>query len=706
MEEKETPQQATRHQRRLLWFFLVIIFLCWLSICCVAGEGVLLWHHVYSREPSYLSTSSWQLVPPTATPRLQLTPLATVTPRPRPTSLAESTALPAPHPYPFSSVAAAAPGQETVISLAKAIVPTRDLRSLGWRYHPEWRKQLTNSMTPTPQVYRVGDRAKFWVFDDDKQKHLQITAYLRYVTPHVYFWVEKGIDIKQSDLQQAADTFETKIYPTDHSYFGKEEIPGIDGDVHLFFLISDKLGDNMLGYFSGSDCSPLPVNPYSNEKDMFFLNAQHLSLTSDLFLATAAHEFQHMIQWNQDRNEDTWLNEGFSMLAERLNGFPPSFHIAAFLDKPDTQLTAWSEEDSAPHYGAAELFTTYLYGHLGKSFIKLLAREPKNGMAGINAVLKDIYGQKMKSADLFADWTVANVLNDDNLDGGWYGYHDSQMPTLERSDFEEIDRRPAQRRARVHQYAADYYWVRNFAHLRISFRGEKSVPLGPLGVHSGKYAYWLNAADDSDVSLTRTLDLSTVSKATLRFWSWYDIENKWDFLYVVVSEDGGKTWKMLSNADTIQANPYGNNLGSGLTGLSGRGDHPTWVQERFDLSPWSGKKIQLRFEYVTDDAVVNSGFFVDDVTVPEIGFSDGFESGSNAWQAAGAVRTDLLVPERYAVQVIQNDDLGTKVLPLRLDAEQKGSMTLVANGRGEAIIVVSALAPATREMAPYFLELH
>jgi len=45
-----------------------------------------------------------------------------------------------------------------------------------------------------------------------------------------------------------------------------------------------------------------------------------------------------------------------------------------------------------------------------------------------------------------------------------------------------------------------------------------------------------------------------------------------------------------------------------------------WIEESVDLSDYSGKKIWLRFEYVTDAAVNGEGFFLDDVSVDAIGY--------------------------------------------------------------------------------------
>ena len=50
---------------------------------------------------------------------------------------------------------------------------------------------------------------------------------------------------------------------------------------------------------------------------MFYVAADLRSMepNSSFYDGTLAHEFQHMIHWANDRNEDTWVNEGMSDLA-------------------------------------------------------------------------------------------------------------------------------------------------------------------------------------------------------------------------------------------------------------------------------------------------------------------------------------------------------------------------------------------------------
>ena len=53
------------------------------------------------------------------------------------------------------------------------------------------------------------------------------------------------------------------------------------------------------------------AHEYSNAHEMFLFNADNTDLGEEFTYGVLAHEFQHMIHWYQDRNETSYLNEGF-----------------------------------------------------------------------------------------------------------------------------------------------------------------------------------------------------------------------------------------------------------------------------------------------------------------------------------------------------------------------------------------------------------
>ena len=118
-----------------------------------------------------------------------------------------------------------------------------------------------------------------------------------------------------------ADDFEHNTYPTVREFFGSEWSPGIDSDPHLYILLARGLGNSIAGYFSSADEMHPLAHEYSNAHEMFFLSGDNVDLDEVFTYGVLAHEFQHMIHWNGDRNETTWMNEGFFEVAALLTGY-------------------------------------------------------------------------------------------------------------------------------------------------------------------------------------------------------------------------------------------------------------------------------------------------------------------------------------------------------------------------------------------------
>jgi len=590
-------------------------------------------------------------------------------------------------------------------------VPQRDLIAITRRLKKI--NAIPRVVREQPHLYQVGDQEVFWVSNPDRQENRQITATLRYATPHVYMWVENGVEVSDRDIQRAADNFEEKIYPTNRAFFGSEWTPGVDGDPHLFLLHATDLGESLAGYYSSADEFSRLVHPFSNEHEMFYLNIDPrlpnpLQIGSDFYNGVLAHEFQHMIHWYNDANEETWLNEGLSELASFLNGYDVGGFDIVFSRDPDTQLNTWPEGpgSATANYGAAYLFTSYFLDRFGRDATRALIADDENGLASVDNVLHQLglsdpqTGRPLTADDVFADWVIANFLDDSDIADGRYG---NSLIDVPRFAVQTTHRRcpVAPTQETVHQYATDYIAIRCQGDLTIHFQGATTVKLMDTDPHSGRYQWWSNRSDESDMTLTREFDLSQVQTATLQFWTWYHLEENWDYAYVEASTDNGETWDILRAPDSTDANPNGNSYGWGWTGASGGGETPRWIEQRVDLSPYAGRKVLIRFEYITDAAVNLSGFALDDIRIPEIGFMDDGEQGDNGWQARGFIRTNNTLPQRFIVQLIERGR-ETRVRRLPLAEDQTGRWDIQLGGDvSEAILVISAIAPVTTEVAPY-----
>jgi immune inhibitor A len=126
--------------------------------------------------------------------------------------------------------------------------------------------------------------------------------------------------------------WQDEIYSTVRRHFGSEWPPGADDNVPISILHYEDPDDNMSGFFPP-------------DTEMLHVNLVHKKPGKEPYFATLAHELQHMIHWNNDRNEERWLDEGFSELAERLAGFDPGWDDESFREEFDTQLNYWPDEE-------------------------------------------------------------------------------------------------------------------------------------------------------------------------------------------------------------------------------------------------------------------------------------------------------------------------------------------------------------------------
>jgi len=596
----------------------------------------------------------------------------------------------------------------SLAALQAATIPTSDPIELAVRL--QGLENFPRTLAAPTGLYQVGDQQNFWISDDNDQS-VRVQGTLRYITDHSYFWIENGVSYSESHLRELAATFEQDIYPTNREFFGSEWTPGVDSDPHIYILYARNIGDEIAGYYSSSDEYPPQVNQYSNSHEMFVFNADNSPLDDEYTFGVLAHEFQHMIHWYQDRNESSWLNEGFSELAVLLNGLYSSGFDWMYTSDPDLQLNHWpdsSEEDTTPHYGAGFLFVTYFLDRFGEEATQALVAHSENDLDSVDTVLRDIAaidpltGQQITADEFFLDWTITNYLLDSTVSDGRFNYR-SYRDTTAPDWTESFPDCPVGEVTRdVHQYGVDYINFTCSGTYNIHFEGSVQINVVPEDPHSGTYTFWSNMGDESNMTLTRSFDFTNQSgPLTLTYWTWYDIEEDWDYLYVVASMDG-EHWDMLQTDSGTSSDPIGNNYGWGYTGTSGSGSNSAWIQESVDLSPYAGRNVQVRFEYVTDASVNLEGFLLDDIAVPEIGYTSDFENDAGGWEAEGWVRINNILPQTYRLALLSIGRSDTTVQYITLNPDVTGEIPFTIDGNvREVVLVVTGTTRFTRQMASY-----
>ncbi|QTZ92176.1 immune inhibitor A domain-containing protein [Streptomyces auratus] len=173
----------------------------------------------------------------------------------------------------------------------------------------------------------------------------------------------------------------------------------------------------------------------------------------------------------------------------------------------------------------------------------------------------------------------------------------------------------------------------------------KQVKTDVVQPAEGSHQWWSGRGDDLKNTLTRKVDLTGKSKASLGLKGWWDIEKDYDYLYAEVSTDGGNNWTALDGTANGKAIPRDGSDKPALTGTVA-----AYQDLAYPLDAYAGKKIDLRFRYQTDGGTNGKGFAADTVSVTADGqplFSDNAESGDNGWTSKGFSRIGASFTKSY-----------------------------------------------------------
>jgi immune inhibitor A len=595
---------------------------------------------------------------------------------------------------------------DTLETLRNAIVPENDPYDLACRLQGIC--NVPETLDPPAEPLKAGAKQKFWIANSNTNEHFQIDATLLYITPHTYFWAEDGAQVNKNDLKALMDTFENKIYPTDREFFGSEWTPGVDGDPHIYVVYASNIGTTVAGYFSPSDSYNPKVSKYSNGHETYVLGTSQ-DLGDNYTYATLAHEFVHMIQFASDRNDVSWISEGFAELGAFLNGYDVGGADWLYSQDPDLQLTTWVDSNSpdfSAHYGASFLYLAYYLDRFGEKATKALTANKENDITSVDDTLANLNitdaktGKVITADDLLLDWAIAMFVQDKSIGDGRYTFH-NYPDAPQTSATETVSTCPTDPFSRsVHQYGIDYISIDCAGENTIHFEGSTVTGLLPVDAHSGKYSFWSNRGDESSMTLTREFDFTNVtSPINFSYSTWYDIEKDWDYLYLEVSEDG-KSWELIHTPSGTDTDPTGQNYGWGYTGKT-----DGWIEESVDLSAYAGKKVQVRFEYVTDAAVNGEGLLLDDVRVDAIGYTSDFEANDGGWDAKGFVRVENILPQTFRLALIIEHNNEMTVQYIDVSTDQIADIPLSLESGDTATLVITGTTRFTRESANYSIEI-
>ncbi|MDY7041373.1 MAG: immune inhibitor A [Chloroflexota bacterium] len=519
-------------------------------------------------------------------------------------------------------------------------------------------------------------------------------------------WLRSEDLLTPEQLAYMLDQFDTVIWPTNTTIYGEPLARGEEGQKiwTLIFNIRDDAYYNpdatsyVAGYFSASESA-------ENNKNIMHIDTYDWANRTGpdanrpyLYEGVFAHEFEHLIHFDQDPDEPSWVDEGMADLAGFFCGYGHSSgHIAYYMVyHPMVSLTFWGS--ALEDYGASYLFQLYLYEQFGGAeFITALVQEQANGIEGIENTLA-AFGYSESFDEIFDAWTVANYLDDTEKAGGKYGYETLEVGTIDTWGYSieyalsnmwwgppdetpfgvpsywffDIEPQP---------YTAHYFRFNNDKAADVFIDGDDFS--GTLA-YSGNYEWYSDAEAWAWRSFYQSFDIPA-GGATLDFYTFYEIEDDWDYGYVEVYDHDTGEWYTLDAPGTVDYVAHGQDNPNtpdgreptdyeaagrwhGFTGYSGG-----WVPVSMDLSPFAGHTIDLYFTTWQDGAFTLQMMYVDDISIPEIGFFDDVEAGEDGWASTGWYVTDGIQDNGFGVVTID-----TKWVPTARYPEPAGNnaMTL------------------------------
>jgi len=376
-----------------------------------------------------------------------------------------------------------------------------------------WQASRTAGRTPPPNP-QVGDTWDWYIWDLSGFPTATLKpCTVRGMGANSYIVVdddEWNVSITQADVDRIVAHFEDQsvgsfpdqgIWTLNTSHFGDPPNP-LDG-LDRVFLLYYRFNIAADGFFWVYDQFPDGTQPFaSNEADVVYLATDNLDPGGNYMLAVAAHEFQHMIHYNQDSNEEIWVEEGLGELAMWLFGNPDL--ISQFNSNPDNSLIVWSS--TWADYIQTYLWTLYAYEQFGgQPTIWDLVHHPANGMAGYLSALTG-QGYMVTMEDVFGDWSVANYLDDPSVPAGQYGYVGDDLPPF--VPFSTHTAYPATGTGTVQNWATDYVRLTGFA-------GPPTLDFN--GADSRDFRVSVMAIDPSLPTVVRWLSLDSANDGQLEF---------------------------------------------------------------------------------------------------------------------------------------------------------------------------------------------
>ena len=335
-----------------------------------------------------------------------------------------------------------------------------------------WRRALSPTQPSIVAQPRVGDRLRINVSSQFCADPAMVDARIAAISDAAIILDDVGNPaggFSAAEYEAIARTIDTLVYPVDTAAFGAPTDIDNNGRIVVFFtkavnaLTPRASNSVVLGFFFSRDLlpreSPFGSCPGSNASEMFYVMAvdrdavysseRSKAYVQSVAVGTIAHELQHLINASRRiyvngahvANEQTWLNEGLSHVAEELafyraSGRTPRQNLgASALADPATRAaydlyqsanfkryleylrfpevySPVAEQDLLQTRGASWSFLRYVADRAGTSDGDFWRRLVNSRITGVDNLEQVLAGTGMTVASALRDWGLAIAIDD------------------------------------------------------------------------------------------------------------------------------------------------------------------------------------------------------------------------------------------------------------------------------------------------------
>ncbi|MDQ7826619.1 MAG: hypothetical protein RDV48_27700 [Candidatus Eremiobacteraeota bacterium] len=393
------------------------------------------------------------------------------------------------------------PAENASIHEGTTLTPREYIDTAQKTIDPKDVRKARKASGPPP---REGTKKSFWRWNFAQMPpgFKKIDATCQKAGKNCYAFVEDacwGKEVKAGDIEKLLNTFENQtppsslnpkkgIYDVDTETFGN--IPdALDNDPRVYLFVTNLgnyQGQGFDGYFNAFDemddaTAWEKYHQHSNEAEMLYLNcgSRETPIASDYMLSVTSHELQHMIHFNYDSQEESWLNESCSEAAMTATGyFTDSKHMERYASNPSSPLMVKDFVD----YGACLLWGTYLMEQLGAGFFPALVSNPSQGALSINDTLSTLHRPE-NFRSLFDQWVVANFASSRGVTDSRYRYSSFPVPPMKvAAPFEKY---PAEHSSTLKSSGVDYIALNNTDNKEMKLSLKVTSPENPQDLDYG-----------------------------------------------------------------------------------------------------------------------------------------------------------------------------------------------------------------------------